>query len=200
MDFKSILSQSSKKPTSILKMVLAFSVALLVIWMFLASRMEITTNEASSSPEVQLRTEGLKASLMKAEPADSTEAAVATNTEEVAVQAGEEKSVFKSAFTTFAVLLSLLGLVWLWAKRKSNPSAKTVNGRDLGEHVLGQGAQLKFVEINNEVWVIGVSTGSLNLMHRIPRDEWNENEGMKESMEMTKTPSDFKSLYKMFKN
>lgn len=199
MDFKSILSQSSKKPTSILKMVLGFSAVLLVIWMFLASRMEMTATERSTNPEVELRTKGLKASLMEAEVADSAEAAVPAVSEEKAAKQ-EQKSVFKNAFTTFSVLVVLLALVWLWVKRKSNPSTQSMNGRDLGEYVLGQGAQLKFVEINNEVWVMGLTAGSLNLLHRIPKDEWAENEGIKETAELAKSSGDFKSLYKMFKN
>ncbi|MBO6586844.1 MAG: flagellar biosynthetic protein FliO [Gracilimonas sp.] len=193
MDFTKILSQSKKKPQNVLKIVLAFAVALLVIWMFLVSRMEFSATEtAASNPEAIERTQGLKTSLGQ-------------KTAEVEVSAAEpenagEDTVFQNAFTTFLVMMGMLGLVWFWARKKSGSTQQKQDGRDLGEHILGQGAQLKFVEINNEVWVMGMTAGSLNLLHRIPKSEWNENEGLEEIAEIKNGSADFKSLYKMFKN
>lgn len=193
MDFTKILSQSKKKPQKVLKIVLAFAVALLVIWMFLVSRMEFSaTEKAVSDPEAIERTQGLKTSLGKKTTEVETEAAKP--------EGAKEDTVFQNAFTTFLVMLGMLGLVWFWAKKKSGSTHQKQDGRDLGEHILGQGAQLKFVEINNEVWVMGMTAGSLNLLHRIPKTEWNENEGLEEIAEVKNGSADFKSLYKMFKN
>ena len=194
MDFTKILSQSKKKPQNVLKIVLSFAVALLVIWMFLVSRMEFSaTEKASSDPEVIERTEGLKSSLTKRK---SSEVQPASPQQEEA----ESDSAFQNAFTTFLVMMGMLGLVWLWSRKKSGSTQLKQDGRDLGEHILGQGAQLKFVEINNEVWVLGMSAGGLNLLHRIPKTEWNQNEGMEEITEVKNGSADFKSLYKMFRN
>ncbi|WP_428236494.1 flagellar biosynthetic protein FliO [Gracilimonas sp.] len=193
MDFTKILSQSKKKPQNVLKIVLAFAVALLVIWMFLVSRMEFSaTEKAASNPEAIERTQGLKTSLGQKTAEVEATAAEPEN-------AGED-TVFQNAFTTFLVMMGMLGLVWFWARKKSGSTQQKQEGRDLGEHILGQGAQLKFVEINNEVWVMGMTAGSLNLLHRIPKSEWNENEGLEEIAEVKNGSADFKSLYKMFKN
>ncbi len=193
MDFTKILSQSKKKPQNVLKLVLAFAVALLVIWMFLVSRMEFSaTEKVTSDPEVIERTQGLKTSLGK------KTAEVEPVTKESASK--EDETVFQNAFTTFLVMMGILGLVWFWSRKKSGSPRQKLDGRDLGEHILGQGAQLKFVEINNEVWVMGMTAGSLNLLHRIPKSEWNENEGPEEIAEIKNGSADFKSLYKMFRN
>ena len=69
----------------------------------------------------------------------------------------------------------------------------------MGEHILGHGAQLKFVEVNNEVWVLGLTAGSLNLLHRVAKSEWTET-NVDELPEMKADSADFKSLYKMFRN
>lgn len=193
MDFTKILSQSKKKPQNVLKIVLAFAAALLVIWMFLVSRMEFSATErASSSPEVIERTEGLKSSLKKEK----------TEVQPVSPEKAEAETdnAFQNAFTTFLVMMGMLGLVWFWSRKKSGSTQIKQDSRDLGEHILGQGAQLKFVEINNEVWVMGMTAGSLNLLHRIPKSEWNENEGLEEIAEVKNGSADFKSLYKMFRN
>ncbi|MGN8226763.1 flagellar biosynthetic protein FliO [Gracilimonas sp. BCB1] len=193
MDFTQILSQSKKKPQNVLRIVLAFAVALLVIWMFLVSRMEFSaTEKVASDPEAIERTQGLKTSLGQKTPDVEVSATEPEN-------AGED-NVFQNAFTTFLVMMGMLGLVWFWARKKSGSTRQKHDGRDLGEHILGQGAQLKFVEINNEVWVMGMTAGSLNLLHRIPKSEWNENEGLEEIAEIKNGSADFKSLYKMFKN
>ncbi|MEQ8525934.1 flagellar biosynthetic protein FliO [Gracilimonas sp.] len=193
MDFTKILSQSEKKPQNVLKIVLAFAAALLVIWMFLVSRMEFSATErATSNPEVIERTEGLKSSLNKEK----------TEVQEVSPEKAEAETddAFQNAFTTFLVMMGMLGLVWFWSRKKSGSPQTKKDGRDLGEHILGQGVQLKFVEINNEVWVMGMTAGSLNLLHRIPKSEWNENEGLEEIAEVKNGSADFKSLYKMFRN
>lgn len=193
MDFTKILSQSKKKPQNVLKLVLAFAVALLVIWMFLVSRMEFSaTEKVTSDPEAIERTQGLKTSL-----GQKTTEVEPVNTESASK---EDDTVFQNAFTTFLVMMGMLGLVWFWSRKKSGSIQQKQDGRDLGEHILGQGAQLKFVEINNEVWVMGMTAGSLNLLHRIPKSEWIENEGPEEIAEIKNGSADFKSLYKMFKN
>ena len=197
MDFQKILSQSTKKPKHILRIVLSFSVALLVIWMFLMSRMEFSaTEKVANKPEVEQRTEGLKSSLKKEE-------LEATAGEPAKVNQEETEGVFQNAFTTFLVMMGLLGLVWFWARNKSGTGALNEESRDLGEHILGQGAQLKFVEINNEVWVLGLTSSSLNLLHRVPKSEWRETvefEGVEEIKPAKAGSADFKSLYKMFRN
>ncbi len=181
-----------------LKIIISISAALLVMWLVLVFRMDMdnTANAQTSTPEVIERTEGLKKSLLKKDEA---------KTEKVKV-AQESPEMFQKAFLTFLVMISVLGGVWLWSKKKGNNPASKESSKDLGGHVLGQGVQLKFVEVNKEVWVLGVSSGSVNLMHRMPKSEWKEDEeetktrelGLQSVKETGK--SDFKSLYKFFTN
>ncbi|MEX2435089.1 MAG: flagellar biosynthetic protein FliO, partial [Balneolaceae bacterium] len=39
---------------------------------------------------------------------------------------------------------------------------------------IGLGSQLKVVEINGEIWVLGLATGSVSLLHRYQPGEWKE--------------------------
>jgi flagellar biogenesis protein FliO len=159
--------------------------------------MEFSTQQQVSNPEVQERTEGLKKSLLKEEATPVV--AEGEPAAEPAVSKEEADSPFQNAFTTFIVMMSLLGLVWFWSKKKGSADASAENSRDMGEHILGHGAQLKFVEVNNEVWVLGLTAGSLNLLHRVAKSEWTET-NVDELPEMKADSADFKSLYKMFRN
>jgi flagellar biogenesis protein FliO len=89
----------------------------------------------------------------------------------------------------------ILGGIWIWAKRKDNSKTSGKDVREVGDYVLGQGAQLKFVEINNEVWVLGLTAGNVNLLHRVPKGEWTD-----EHTQSDVTPQDFKSFYNLLKN
>lgn len=198
MEFQKILSHSTKKPQSILKIIISISAALLVMWLFLVFRMDMdnAATAQASEPEVIERTQGLKNSLLINNEAKTQK-----------VQEAEESpAMFQKAFLTFMVMISVLGGVWLWSKKKGDNPARKESSRELGGHVLGQGVQLKFVEVNREVWVLGVSSGSVNLMHRIPKSEWKEGEEEIKSQELgvqsikETGKSDFKSLYKFFTN
>lgn len=176
MDLKHYLSSSSGNPRQILKIVLSFAVIMLVLWLFMISRMDYG-EETSSIPATQERTESLRSALNQ-------------------TQAGESQSenrtpnIFLNAFTTFMVLIALLGLVWLWSRKKSQ-LGKEQELLEIGGHMLGQGAQLKIVEINKEIWVIGVTSGSVNLLHRYPKSEW--------SGQIKQPESEEKSFYQIFR-
>ncbi|MTI86476.1 MAG: hypothetical protein FH748_00755 [Balneolaceae bacterium] len=234
MDFNKILSKSTKKPQSILKIVLSLSAAVLVIWLFLVSRMELNSTSQTQDPEITQRTEGLRNSLLKRDAEKNAEkmprihpkedntvveqssqkgneiALAQTENEpeneraqeppQKAETKSEESDVFGNAVTTFFVMLTLLGGIWIWAKRKEKAPHTKGGLRELGGHVLGQGAQLKFVEINNEVWVLSITSDSVNLLQQIPRDEWTETQAIQQVDGEASDTSDFKSLYKFFKN
>jgi flagellar biogenesis protein FliO len=85
----------------------------------------------------------------------------------------ESPNIFMNAFTTFLVLLVLLAGVWLWS-RKRTPAVRQGAFREYGSHSLGYGAQVRIVEISNEVWVLGVTANSVNLLHRYAKEEWTE--------------------------
>lgn len=195
MDYQEIFSQSTKKPQSILKIVISISVVMLLMWLFVVSRMDMGNVTDASEPETIERTEGLKTSLIKP---------VETGSEK-RVEKKEAPAMFQNAFITFLVMICVLGGVWFWAKRKGKTPRTKENSRELGAHVLGQGVQLKFIEVNEEVWVMGLTSGSVNLLHRVPKDEWKDGEVDIDSPEfghksIKTNTGDFKSLYKFFTN
>ncbi|SMO81496.1 hypothetical protein [Gracilimonas mengyeensis] len=205
MDVQKIISQSDKSPKSILKIVLSISVALLLIWLFLVSRMDTGSSSKSVNADQKIeQTQQLRTSLLK--PGEE----IKEKPEEAVQEEESSSSLFQNAFLTFLVMIGVLAGVWLWAKKKDDGLSIKNNkpNRDLGSHKLSQGLQLKFVEINKEVWVMGVAENSVNLMHRILKEEWMENE-MKidskavEPKSVQKTVNDkgdFKSFYKFFTN
>ncbi|MFP8488649.1 flagellar biosynthetic protein FliO [Gracilimonas sp. Q87] len=164
MDFQKAFSQSGKKPQSILKIVLGISLALLVIWLFLVSKMDTGTVAQSSDPEVQERTLGLQESLKK------------TSVSKVQESKREEPDMFQNAFITFLFMVSVLVAVWYWSKKKGAVTQKEIKSRDIDSHSLSQNAQLKFIEINEEVWIVGVAETGVNLLHRYSKEEWKEGE------------------------
>lgn len=201
MDFYKALSKSGKKPNSILKIVLGFSVALLVMWLFMVSRMDTSTLVTQKNdPEVQERTMGLQQAL-HGTSTEAEETAVTVKEGEVAKK--ESPQLFQNAFVTFMVIMVMLGGVWFWMKKKGDgSSAKQKKTRELDAHTLGENSQLKFLEINEEIWIIGMSENGINLLHRYPKSEWKE--GLEDELDEIAKPSktgsmkgDFKSFLKL---
>ncbi|MDI6403043.1 flagellar biosynthetic protein FliO, partial [Balneolaceae bacterium ANBcel3] len=46
--------------------------------------------------------------------------------------------------------------------------------KEVGSQQLAPGKQLKVMEINNEIWVLGMGSDSITLLHRYPKDEWKD--------------------------
>ena len=156
------LASASANPQKILKIVISVSIVLLVMWLFMVSRMEFSSSADTGNPHTQQRIESIRASVE--EPGAA---------KEIAVQSEASSGIFMNAFTTFLVLITLLGGVWLWTRSKTNSSPEK-RDRNIGGHILGEGAQLKIIEINEEIWVLGVTTNTVNLLHTYPKSEWKE--------------------------
>lgn len=177
MELKNYLSSTSVDPQKILKIVLGFAAIMLVLWLMIISSMDFKGKADPADPVAQERTDSLR---------------IALNKEDLNKPSTEQRSsnIFFNAFTTFFVLITILGLVWLWSRKKPAISRKG-DIKEIGGHMLGQGAQLKIVEINEEIWVMGVTTNNVTLLHRYPRNEWT---GTIEDPE-----SDDSSFYQMFR-
>lgn len=190
MDLQKILSQSTGKPQKLLKIVLAISVVMLVLWLFLISKIDTGNVAQSQQPEVQQRTEGLKQSLLTPE-----------NEEAPVIKAEREQpDMMKNAFVTFFIMIGILGGIWLWTKRKGAQTGEAGNSRELGSHTLAPGSELKFLLINEEVWVVGLTAGNVNLLHKYSKDEWKESNSADQRAPVRAPKNDFKSLYKFFSN
>ncbi len=164
MDLRQLLSHSSASPQKVLKIVISISVVLLVMWLFMVSRMEYTSSSSPSDPSVTERADSIRTVLNReVRQAPQTEA--------------RSTNIFMNAFTTFMVLIALLAGVWIWSRTRSKSTGSvSQNGSFIehGQQALGLGAQIKIIEINNEIWVIGLTGSSVNLLHRYSRTEWNE--------------------------
>lgn len=193
MDVSKLITHSTKKPKSVLRIVISVSVVMLVLWLFLVSRMEFTqtsgvmaTNQVSSDSTATEQTVSLKETLLNEKKTAQT----------AQKEVEEEVPVFQNALTTFALMMVVLGGIWFWTKRKSTSPTKESDIKELSAHVLGQGSQLKIVEINQEIWVLGLTAGSLTLLHRYPKEQWNN----EESVPIKPVEQDFKSMVKLFGN
>jgi flagellar biogenesis protein FliO len=164
MDLRQLLSHSSASPQKVLKIVISISVVLLVMWLFMVSRMEYTSTSSPSTPAVTER-------------ADSIRTVLNRDVRQVPQTEARSTNIFMNAFTTFLVLIALLAGVWLWSRTRNKGTETTSqigSFKEYGHHALGHGAQIKIVEINNEIWVLGITGGSVNLLHRYSREEWAE--------------------------
>lgn len=191
MKFTNVLNHTTKQPKTILKIVVSVSVGLLVLWIFLVSKMDLPSQrdtvlvfEDSTSQVIDVK----NSLLGEDAPVEKNE--IANN---------EQPAVFQGAFTTFFVMVTILGGVWLWASRKKKTShLADQDVKEISQHVIGQGAQLRIVEINDEVWVLGVSPNGINLLHRYPKNEWKPPTKIPPGEDIS--GSDFNSILKMLGN
>lgn len=181
MDFKKYLSAGSTDPKQILKFVLGFAAVMLVLWLIMVSRMDFSGTGDPATAEARERGDSLRSAITRNEGRPQNQETPR-----------ESPNIFFNALTTFVVLISLLALVWIWSRTKGNSTErKSGMFHELGGQMLGQGAQLKVIEINNEIWVMAISEGTVNLLHRYSKDEWTEDIEPSEPSET--------SFYKMFK-
>jgi len=178
MDLRSFLASTQQHPKKILKVVISLSVVLLVIWLFLVSRMELGVTGNTSDAQTVERTDSLRTALNR----DSQ------------FQGEREENppnIFMNAFTTFLVLGTILIIVLIFIKKgKGQSSNKQL--KEIENYVLGQGAQIKVIALNEEVWVMGITSTQINLLHRYSKEEWKHQVDHQ-------TEAD-KSFYHVFKN
>ncbi len=192
MDLGKLISHSSGKPKNVLQIVLSVSVVLLVFWLFMVSRMELTTSNSLVESEARIDSvQSVRSTLLNEE-------SVTEPGETIAEQ--ETSPIFQNALTTFIVMIGMLGLVWWLSRRKASARAPQSEVKEIDQFVLGQGAQLKFIEVNGEIWVLGVSPQVLNLLHRIPKEEWKKEENNRSEQIDVEQKTDFKSIYKLLGN
>jgi len=183
MDFKKYMSGSSADPKQILKFVLGFAAVMLVLWLVMVSQMDFNGTGSASTPEEQMRADSLRSAINQNDGVPKSQSFASEK---------ESPNIFFNALTTFLVLITILGLVWVWSRSKNGtPDRSADMFKEIGGQNLGPGSQLKVIEINNEIWVVGVSEGSVSLLHRYDKDDWTGNFEPYEPVES--------NFYKMFK-
>jgi len=177
MDLKEYIPAGD--PKKILGIVVSISVVLLVIWLFAVSRMEYRSAQPSDDAAGQ-RVESVQRIMNESNgnqrPVDR-----------------DSSRIFMNALTTFTVMVILLAAVWLWSRKRPAQARSGRYFREIGQHGIAPGQQLKILEINEEVWVLAVGSAGTTLLHRYPAGEWK---GPLETPESSsKTESTF---YKIF--
>ncbi len=168
MDLRDKLSSLDVAPGKILKIVLGLAVVLLLMWLFTLSHIDYNQGpDAEEYIQSQAQT-------------DSAVVGASSDDAREIKSYGEPSGIFTNGLITFLVLLVVLIMVWFWVDRKQSGSTAG-NQRELASQVLGEGAQLKIIRMNEEVWVLGVTSESVNLLHRYPENEWKEKMPKKES-------------------
>ncbi|MCR9133441.1 MAG: flagellar biosynthetic protein FliO [bacterium] len=202
MNIASLLNQSNKDPKTILRIVISVSVGLLVLWIFLVSKMDLPTQKntvlVSAQDSVQQQTKSIKSALLNESNQEVSRESTTKQEQGSEVAESEQPAMFQNAFTTFLVMITLLGGLWAWSnKKKKKTDVKESDINELSQHIIGQGVQMKVLEINEEIWVVGVSANAINLLHRYPKNEW-KSKPAKQEEELSE--SDFNSIYKMLGN
>ncbi|SHG14491.1 Flagellar biogenesis protein FliO [Fodinibius roseus] len=162
MDLRDKLSSLSVSPPRILKIVIGLSVVLLLMWLFTLSQID-HTGENTGGREV----------FQQEQAADSLSADSAASEAGDADRYGGSSDMFSNGLITFFVLVIILAAIWFWIDR-SEGAVPPAKGREIDSHTLGEGGQLKIIRMNSEVWVLGVTSASVNLLHRYAEDEWKE--------------------------
>ncbi len=200
MNIANLLNHSTKDPKAILRIVISVSVGLLVLWIFLVSKMDVPSKKNTILVAAQDSVEQQATSVRNTLLSNNNNSLEISTTEPEQIAEEEQPAMFQNAFTTFLVMITLLGGLWAWStKKKKKIDVKQSDINELSQHIIGQGTQMKVLEINNEIWVVGVTANSINLLHRYPKEEWkSKSTPTKQETEMSE--SDFNSIFKMLGN
>ena len=195
MNLTSLLNQSSKQPKLILRIVISVSIGLLVIWIFLVSKMDVPSQrdsilvKADTSESITDLRSNLLGEIQS--PKQSTQEGTVVT---------KEEPLFENALTTFFIMIVVLGSIWLWTlKKKKHTIKQDQDIKDISQHVIGQGVQIKILEINEEMWILGVTSNSINLLHRYKKNEWHLSKIPDPDSEEI-SESDFNSIFKLLGN
>ncbi len=155
----------SGNPQKILGTVISVSVVMLVLWLFMVSRMEYRPSSSSVPEEVTSteRRDSVRVMMGREESVD------------VARERGSSR-LFLNALTTFGVLMMILLVVWYWSRRQSGHRSTAFLFKEIGQQTISPGHELKVMEVNEEIWLLGISSGSIRLLHRYPKEKWKEPE------------------------
>jgi len=180
MDLREKLSSVPGGSRKVLKIVLGLSFILLLIWLLTLSYIDV--GESPTGPQ----------SFVKEQPVDSvstTTYGVAADTSKVTANT-DSPALFSNGLIIFFVLAVCLVVIWLWFERKGTNSPGGT-GREIDSLPLAEGANMKIIMINEEVWVVGITSNSVNLLHRYPKEEWKEKMADEKS-----SPESFTTLFR----
>lgn len=163
-----------------LKVVLGLSCVLLLMWLLTLSRFgSAKKNDSPGFVSDKQMVDTLATTKSAKDPSVPT------------ISNGGSSDMFANGVVIFVLLMAILILVWFWAGGKQATGSGHFQ-REIGSQVLGEGAQIKIITINDEVWVLGVTSESVNLLHRYSKGEWVEPK--------VETENDINSFAKLLKS
>jgi len=171
LDWKNLQQMPASNSKKILKFSVSLGITLLVIWIFVLA--QTGNDQYALKPQEQARM-------------DSLHAAVTQNAG--SLQREESVSLFSHALPVFFVLIIILGGIWFWGRKNAGRRGPTLF-KVLGSQPLGNGQELKVIQINHEIWVIGITGQEITLLRSYAADDWDANIDMD-----TKVNSDLGSI------
>lgn len=162
MDLREKLSALPGNPQKVLKIVIGLAFVLLLMWVLTLSHIDSGSDPSASET---IATQQVSDSL---QTTDSSQKSLIPGK-----SSDETSGMLSSGLVTFFVLVIVLGGIWFWVDKKGGGHG-TAEQREIDSEMLAQGATMKILKVNNEVWVLGVTSQSVDLLHRYPQEEWTE--------------------------
>lgn len=149
----------------VIQFAVALSTVLLVIWAFLLQ-------QKNSVPQNTLSENSLAADSTRDARLDSLRLVLGSNIAN-ASQGEEKTSGTSGVMTTFIILAISVGGLWWWTKSKDVQKLETTPVfKEVARQDLSTGQSIFVMEMNDEYWILGSSTGGLNLLHKGPKSDF----------------------------
>jgi len=160
--------------------IVALGFTLLVIWIFVISQTESSHNP-QLTPQQQIKIDSLRKALGR------------TDTTQVETR---DDSILDNATVVFILLGGALIAVWFWSRRQTGGSQDSLFTH-IAQQDISTGQSIHVIEINNMYWFLGVTSNSVNLLEKMPKNDWDG-----PPLDTSSKPSDlpFTSMVKKFMN
>lgn len=137
--------------------VVGLGFTLLVIWIFVISQTDNSGPNKGLTAEQQVSLDSLRNALGRSPES---------------VSKRDDEGLLDNAIITFILLGGGLLVLWIWSRRQPESNVRTLF-TEVGEQQLAPGQTLKVIEINDEYWVLGVTSDNINLLEKMPRENWD---------------------------
>lgn len=167
--FQPNTNQFSGDKKKMIRLAVALSTVLLVIWAFLLQQKDQATNQ-NWVDQSTLTADSLRDSRL-----DSLRLALGS-TIPSSVSKEEKGSSSSGIVATFMILAFSVGGLWWWTKKQQKDGANTHKEimREVATQHFSNGQSILVTEFNGEYWFFSSNSMGMNLMQRVPKHEWNE--------------------------
>lgn len=142
--------------------VIALAFALLVVWVFVMSRTDMSGRSGDSEEvtvEQQQRLDSLRKALGKdVVPAEKS-------------QQNDESSWLGRVFPVLIFFAIVLAGLWWWSRKSSESDSELF--KEVAQQQIAPGQTIKIMEFNGKYWVLGVTGQNINLLQIMEKEEWS---------------------------